>query len=893
MPRRLRIKFRGNFALQLEKGTFTTSGKAVALDYRQEAAEESERVQLGTAETGWQFASAALNGLEMEWTTPTNTLGGVWLDALGVQNGTNNIASTPVPVGSISAVIDISNIGGDVFLKGIEPGSFWGTWTVTIDGASANAFWLAQSNLRTGVAMGAGSGSTSNPFIVKNPNRGSLLLLQWTTQLTASRTITANLAAGPLIPEYPFPSNPGGSAPNIYECDMVDLATLQACFSTGESVMATDFLVYNKGSFGIDPDNGLRYARFCIPQGFRLGISWWKEMPPGLTEAWFQYTGSMEDSVWGGIHPQEACKTGGSPTEEVPWIGSGAHHWAWRPLHFGKSAANPNVFGFGELRESYNTVPQNFVKNACYRANRWYVFDTYIKLNTINQSTGLGNFDGEGRMYINKNLIHTVSNWRWRNSALDSQGNPRDIHAHYFNYYHGGDEFEPIADMFYRLGRIRASTQEIALPPEFVSSFPTWRQGLAVNQVATIAGTEGTGVIPVNSHALHWNGFAITDDGRVVGTALGGHNSSTDLNGQNKSFMIDLSVDDPGPWVEVHAGTSAANSPDWNSSEPGGALNAYYTAKPHRIHYDADAGDVPIRPPCQSYFALQYVKGAHCNDGQERILNIGLRNPRASLGIHSRRQVDGFRLTDFRWDEPEIDTTPYPFAGNGTKWADYPPRDGFSTNTNGVQIPSICTDHRNGKIYYSSIYELLIMNPQATTNQWSYGIAANGNAGIYTHSGSGWAGSQGRGMVVDTIRERLVIVDPTGPNPGTGMRLAWFPLAGGQIQFITTSGITIGARSRFINFDCGFTHDRDNDLYWLLLGSDGASAIDYWYSINPLTGVATLVHQTAAGSGGPGRIMSSFKWIDALGGIVHAQGGNTAALAEEKPVQFLPTRSSP
>jgi hypothetical protein len=908
MPRRLRIKFRGNFSLPLEKGTFTVTGQAVTTSAGLDPPELSERVQLGIGETGWQWASKGHKGLEMEWTTPTNTLGGTWLDSLGVQNGAAHYVTTPpLPIGTASVVIDISGIGGDLYCKGIEPGSRWGpTWTVTIDGVTAVAFWLASSNAGSGVAMGAGSSSTTSPFIIKNPNRGTVLTLTWTVPINATRVITCNLAAGPLIPTYPLPANPGGTAPNIHECDLTDHATMKAFFEEGLSVWTDDFLTHSKGSFGVDPDNGLKYARFCIATHQfanpalqnRRGLAAWRALPDGLEEGWFQYCCFFESSVWDGIHPLDACKFGGSPTEEVPWNGSNTHHFAWRPLHGGKSQANPHVFQFAELRESGNQADANTIKNVCIRANRWYLFDTYIKLNTIDSGTGLGNFDGEGRLYINKNLVHSVTNFRWRNSQFAPDGHERTILAHYFNFFHGGDDFFPVADMFYRIARLRASTQEIAVPTELTNalSFPAWRVGLPVEQVATIQDTSGVGVIPAMAHALHWNGLAITDDGRVIGTALGGHNSQGvgGTTGQNIAFGIDLSQDAPGPWTVLHAGTSSANSPVWDNSIPGGALADFYATRPYRAYYAADTGDVQIRPPCQSYDSLQYVKGVHVNDGRERIFNIMLKSPRSALGgTHSRRQVDGFRLTDNRWDEPSLESVPFPFAGLGTKWGDIPPKNGSSSsNGNESGEPSCCRDRRNGKIYWAANHSCFIFNPLATSNHWTHGITANGTTGIYTHAGSGWNGSIERGMLVDVNRERLVFMDQTGALPGVP-RIAYFPLAGGAIAFRAVSGMTAGARTNMLNLNCGFTHDLDNDRYLLLLSSSGASSIDYWWAINPDTGVATLLHQTPAGGGGPGRSCNSFQWVDALGGVVYAQGGNTAALAEEMPIKFLPTRSTP
>jgi hypothetical protein len=907
MPRRLRIKFRGIFSLPLEKGTFTIAGKAADLRPGLVAPESSERVQLGIAETGWQWASKGHRGLNMEWTTPTNTLGGTWLDSNGAQNGTAHFVTTPtIPIGAVSTVIDISNISGDLYCKGIEPGTRWGpTWTVQIDGVTADAFWLAQSNAGSGVAMGAGSSATTNPFIVKNPNRGTLLTLTWTVPLTATRTITCNLAAGPLIPLYPLPANPGGSAPNIYECDLVDFATLQACFNEGQSTGTSDFLTHSQGTFATDPNNGLKYARFCIPAinpltGLqnRRGIGMWKEMPAGLEEAYFQYCSYFESSVWDNLHPLDGVKFGGSPTEEVPWNGSNTHHFAWRPLHGGKSQANRDAFMLGELRESGNQADFSDIKNVCFRSNKWYLFDTYIKINTIDPVTGLGNFDGEGKMWINKNLVHSFTGFRWRNSQFAPDGHERQILAHYFNYFHGGDDFFPLGDMFYRIARLRASTAEIAVPPELTNalSFPAWRVGLPVEQVTTIQDTSGAGVIPAMAHALHWNGLAITDDGLVVGTALGGHNSQGvgGTTGQNIAFGLDLSVDVPGPWTVLHAGTSSANSPVWDNSIPGGALADFYATRPYRAYYAADAGDVQIRPPCQSYDSLQYVRGAHCNDGQERIFNIMLKSPRgAAGGTHSRRQVDGFRLTDNRWDEPSLETVPFPFAGLGTKWGDIPPKAGSSSsNGNELGEPSCCRDRRNGKIYWASNLSCFIFNPQATSNHWTHGFTANGSTGIYTHAGSGWNGAIERGMLVDVNRERLVFMDQTGALPGVP-RIAYFPLAGGAIAFQAVTGMTAGARTNMLNLNCGFTHDLDNDRYLLLLSSAGASSIDYWWAINPQTGAATLLHQTPAGGGGPGRSCNSFQWVDALGGVVYAHGGNTAALAEEMPIKFLPTRSTP
>jgi hypothetical protein len=897
MPRRLRIKFRGNFSLPLAPGAFTTSGKAVTLVPGFVAAESSERVQLGMSETGWLWASAGSRALFMEWGAPstTNIPGGTWLDANGALNGpANRVTSPTLPIGATQCILDISTIPGDVYLKGIEPGSRWGAWTVTIDGVTKEAWWLAQSNEQTGVAMGAGASNLGSPFIVKNQSNGTLLTMTWTTPLNATRIITANHAIGPLIPTYPLPSSPGGSAPNIHELDMVDFATFTAFYSTGQSTGGSDFLTHSKGSFGIDPDNGVRYARFCIPGAVpgpssKRGLAVWKELPPGLTECWFQYMTYMESSVWDGINPLEGIKFGFSPTEEVPWNGPDSHHFAWRPLHGGKSAANRDVFRFAELREMGNLSDTNTLKNVCWRANKWYLFDTYIKLNTIDSGTGLGNFDGEGRLYVNKNLVHNLTGIRWRNSQFAPGGHERNILAHYGNYFHGGNEYDPLADMFYRIARVRASTNEIAVPSELIAGFPTWRQGRTVGVVAEIAGTGGAGVIPVNAHALHWNGFAICDDGRIAGTAVGGHNGSTDTNGQNKSFMIDLSQNVPGPWVVVHEGTGAANSIDYLS------IDAWYSGtKPYRAHYDADAGDVPIRPPCQTYDNLQYVPGQHCNDGHERIFNIGMRSPRsANGGVNSRRQVDGFRLTDFQWDEPEADTTPYPFVGNGTKWADIPPRNGFTTSNGNESLePNCCRDPRNGKIYWAAVNSLFIFNPQVTTNQWSTGITANGVTGIYTHAGSGWNGQQEIGMLVDINRERLVLMDTKLIGGVLTPRLAYFPLAGGAIAFTNITGITQGTRSRLINFQCGFTHDRDNDLYHLLLSGSGSSSIDTWYEINPLTGAASVRYESAAGEGGPGRCMTSFAWNDALGGVVYARGGNTSALAEEKTILFLPTRAT-
>jgi hypothetical protein len=908
MPRRLRIKFRGNFSLPLDKGTFTVTGQNVGLDPRFEIA-ESSRIQLGSTETRWHWASKGHRGLEYEWLpdgSNTAAPGGMWLNSLGALNSASSpFVTTPtIPAGSVSVNIDVSSVGGDLYLKGIEPGARWGAWTVTLDGVTAEAWWIDPSTTLT-LPMGGGSSTTASPFYVKNQNNGTLLVLTWTTPTNAARTITVNHAIGPLIPEYPFGPNTG-SAPNIYDFEPTDMAALLAWGTAGNSTGVEDFgntgPLGDAGTFGVDPDNGIKYARHRIPVGERSGISWWKEMPAGLTEAWFQYSAYIEESVWGGIHPDDACKFGAGPSEEVPWIQNESHDWSWRGHHGGKSQNNPHVFSLEEYREhSASLVTVSEVKNTAVRAGRWYVYDTYIKLNTINGG-GTGNSDGIGRMWINKNLIHEFTTCRWRNSAVAVQdGHLRDILAHWVNFYQGGtgEITLPVSDMWYRIGRIRASTTEIAIPPEFVTSsltFPTWRQGLTVGQIATISGTGGTGVIPKNAHGLHWNGFAVCDDGRVVVTASGGHNSTAEdeTNGQNKSCLIDLSLDAP-TWSVVHAGTGTAEAPDWN----GGDLGGFYATKPYRAHYPASAGDVPIRPPCQTYYNLQYARGAHCNDGNERVLNIGLRSPRSSIGgPNSRRQVDGFKLGTFQWDLAEDDATVYPFVGNGTKWADIPPRNGQSSSSSSESNePSTCRDYRNGKIYWGADSSIFIFNPAVSTNQWTTGITANGVTGIYNVTGSGWSTITGRGMLVDTVRDRLVIMAQIGT---TGARLEWFPLTGGTVQFITITGITAGLRvpNSFINKEPGFTHDLDNDRYLLLLSSSGATATDYWYSIAiPAAGVttttATLLHTSAAGSGGPGRALSSFQFCDALGGVVYAQSGLTTSTAHTRPILFLPTRSSP
>jgi hypothetical protein len=885
MPRRLRIKFRGLFSLPLEPGAFVTSGKAVGLVPFQDAPDVNPRVQLGKAETGWFWSSKGQRGLNSHWATPTNIGGGTWLDANGTQNGSVNIVSQSVAIGATSATLNVSSIGGDIYLKGIEPGSRWGAWTVTLDGLDVTATsWWMSSSTTTGISLGSGSSSITEPFIVKNQNNGSTLILTWTTPTNALRTITANQAIGPLIPDYPITTNTG-SAPNVYDFEPTSQAAMEAwCPPVNGTATGTSGIEgHAKGTYEVDATTGLKYLRCCVPAGSLTAISLFKQIEPEMSEGYFQYSIYLENSVWDGLNPAESVKLPG-PSQEMSW--SPSFEVSWRTHHGGKSAANPHVFSFEDYRYSGNNdgLPPEVIFNQAFRANRWYTVEQYIKWNT-HQVDGTANSDGIARIWINDNLIYEHTAWKWSRDTFNPAYQTKRIIGYHVNIYAGGLFDAAIADMFYRIARLRCSTTKISLPPEFVSSWPSWRQGLTVGTISQISGTTPRPPVHFNSGPLHWNGFAIADDGRVFNTAAGGHNSDSSTDGQNKSCGIDLRDNAPA-WTLLHAGTSAANSPDWgvDASSP---IDTLYAANPYRAHYVADTNDVRIRPPAQTYYGLHYVRGEHCNDGKERVFNVELNSPRSRLGgTNSRRQVDGFKIQEAMWDVPSVSSEPMPFAGSGTLWGDIPLKattPAYNEAVEGV----MCKDPRNGKIYRSNVYSMDVFNPLATSNHWTKLISGQ-SGGIYTFSVLTWNGWREQAICVDTLRDRLFSIRPTGAAGTTGCRIEYFPINGGAMQFITVTGITLGLRTRVINFGNGLTHDLDNDRYVLLLSSAGVSSsvggTDSWWAVNPTTGVATFLFDYSPG--GFGRVQSSFGYVQPLGGIV-------ASPHVDVPMLFLPTRAAP
>jgi hypothetical protein len=883
----------------------------------------SSRVNLGSSETAWNWSSKGHRGLEAEWqypatyeeVTPVNTPGGTWLDQSGNLNGTNYFYEASLAAGSTSLTLDISAVGGDIYITGIPPGSATGVWTVTIDGeplqiTSTNlidgvatfpdAFWISAGSTTGNFDLGPqtlrnqspytnpsgnGSGVTNSgiAIIIKNPNLGSSLAMSWTIGTTITRTVRMMRAIGPVIKEYPMGDPPVGAAePDIYDYEPTSIGDLEAFVPPERGTI--DFSSNSNGSFGIDPDNNLKYVRIRIPTTNRKGISWFKEITPERDEGYFQYCLYIEDSAYDGVHPNDAVKLPG-PSQEASWLPN-VWNWSWRLHHGGKSRNNPYVFSFENYRY-YGTQTGGFgqsdLKNEFLRTGRWYLMDIYIKMNT-HQPDGTANEDGEGRAWINRNLVYEATDIGWLKDTFHPNYVNRRVMCMWYNIFMGGNNYFPVADMYYRMARLRASSQPIAIPPELVTSdFPAWRVPMTNGVLTTIPNTIPSPPASTTSAPVHWHMYAIGQTGRVYGGMGSGHNSDSTQKGLQSVrgvHSIDLREDEPH-WTTLHAGTSTtSNIPNYTE------IQAWYDSKPYRAHYPADPGGVPIRPPYQAYYGMYEALGANCNDGNDRLFFVEMKSPRGAVGgANSRRQVDGFNLAINEWDNPIDDTVVYPYTGVGTQWGDIPVKNG-----NEFPEPAGCWDRRTGKFYRGAGYNLDIFDPFQPSNHWTSGITTPQSNGLFTFSGAQWNGYQGRGMCIDTLRDRIVTIQSTS---ATECRIEWFPLAGGALSFINVSGIVnspqagprvvSGGVENVINFGNGLAYDEDNDRYVILLSPPLSNGRDEWYGVHPTTGVATLIATMEPGSWG--RIQGAFGYVADLGCIISIPYATSN-------IVVLPTRQS-
>jgi hypothetical protein len=421
------------------------------------------------------------------------------------------------------------------------------------------------------------------------------------------------------------------------------------------------------------------------------------------------------------------------------------------------------------------------------------------------------------------------------------------------------------------------STEEIADPVDGVASYPVWRSGKTVGQTYAIADTAYMGDSTYTAFTFNQQDNLIDaycgnvmdqTNNRWLIVNGGGHAQTCNTGYTNAVVEMDFMADEPA-WEFIDEGTVLAD------------------LTPNRYMLDG-------RPAARhTYNKGIYIAPGQMADGKERC-----------------GQVTGAAGLAQNWDGGLENTCSWTDDGSGT-WVYGPgfelfrldPADWFAHNTfdgsvhgwelqnNSRNAPQFnfdpgggdaygmpAQDQRTGDVYWvgtSSGYPRLF-KWTAATDTWSAALVDGFTTSAFRGSGA----SQ---MLVDTIRERLVILW-AGVTNGTGNtpdRLIFVDLATYAVTSLTlpAQGQNWGGPSRQL------AHDLDNDRYVFLRhegSADGNGAYVYrLYGMSPTTGVITdlsgaLPQEMESGLG------FHIGFIPDLHCIVWMTGHTT-------PIRFMPT----
>lgn len=749
----------------------------------------SDTVVPSIESTNWLQASAALHS---NWVNS----GGDWFDKNGVFNGPTPTISALV--GTSTLTLDISAINGDLLLQGLQ-----GWDAATIDGVPVVGFWTDPTSNRA-QPLPAKYG---RPSIILNPTRGKWLVL---ASSYAGQTVRIDKVAGPAIPSLPM-VNTGATAPNVKKLDPTSEAAVNA--AAGGSGNVAQPWAYDTSTGSI---NGLGYLRFAITPANQRGISWFIYHTP-LQEVYGRYCIYIEEDVALGMTELGVKLPGLSGTEV-----------SWRMEHGAIAPNNPNVYAALDYRYAADTgsgYGQINSFNSMFRAGRWYVIEQYAKNNTFNN--GVANSDGQGKVWINGNLV-------WQSSTVKWNANPASVFNFlHVNVYHGGLGF-PSQNIHYRIAGIAVSTSYIGPPPELANyvppatgsgsasappptstppppssppptsnppvvappttspnptSYPAWRRPLYIGQFSAIPNTANMNGTTTSTATINaWNGLAASDN-TWYSALNGGHSDSS----ENKVMKIDLSVDAPA-WTLLSAG-----------SKPGAPDALYYPdGSPAARH---------------TYYSLQFIKA------RNRVMSFG------AVAVYGTGNgggpvVDGFDLGTSKWDAQAT-------------WPNIP----F------LHIAaSVAHDPATDDVYYAANGKFAKW--QGTTGLWTT-LNVPGSTGAWEFKGS----------VIDTIRRLWV--------QWNGGSLVTIDLATGIVGKIAVSG---ALPATVLDYS-SIVHDLDNDRYLTVQGTG-------LYAIDPTTGASTLIATVPLAVNGVNNRLAYFK---DLGGVAY--------LPEFKSnVLFMPTR---
>lgn len=345
--------------------------------------------------------------------------------------------------------------------------------------------------------------------------------------------------------------------------------------------------------------------------------------------------------------------------------------------------------------------------------------------------------------------------------------------------------------------RVTTALRNVAAKVEGVSAspLPAWRRQLARDVFTPIPNTATMSATTSNTATLNaWNGLAAGPT-TWWSVANGGHEDSS----ENKVITIDLAESAPR-WKVVHPGSTAGNIP------PKVNLLYYPDGLPASRH---------------TYYAAQYI-GA-----RNRVMLFSAAAVWGN-GNGGGPVVDGFRLTDRKWD-PE-----------GT----------WSRSPVPQTIAQTVAKHPVTEDVYAAHSGVFAKWTQAT-GTWSI---------VNPGRGPQW---QFQGSVIDASRNRWVYMDATKVLGLIDLRTYLY-------STLPLTGIEGDAPFKSYN---AIVHDLDNDRYLTI--SD-----ERVYAIDPTTGAATRIATVPAPVNG---VQSRFAYFRELGGVAYLP-------SFASPILFMPTR---
>lgn len=379
------------------------------------------------------------------------------------------------------------------------------------------------------------------------------------------------------------------------------------------------------------------------------------------------------------------------------------------------------------------------------------------------------------------------------------------------------------------------STQRIP-NPSTGTSYPTWRQGLAVNTLNAIANTANMNGLnwaatpagaPASAVINEWCSFT-NYGGKLYSALASGHNWS-----YNMVASVDLMLNAPS-WTLRHPGTYPPNT---NVSASGYYLDGLPVAR-------------------HTYYSTQFWPAAQSPDSIDRIMSIGAYA--VYPGTQFYKYVDSFRVSALTWDPagtwPQVPANLDPFGASTIQQAN---------------IPVVCKDPLTGNIYVTSGDS----TDGSHLRKFSPSSGAHGTWSTLTTSPvypsatrmNEWAVNGA--VCFDTLRGQLVCLNSHG-----SYHIEKVNVSTGAVTHLALSNVpAINPYPSPDLYQSALVYDVDNDRYvWARVVTNevavGTGLVQFW-AIHPTSGAMSMI--TSTNYAPTNLIVNRFQYIPELRGIVY------------------------